>query len=524
MSNGTLTVLAIDDDAADAELLGRTLRKIQGLQIDFVHVPSLPEAENALARVAIDVVFLDYRMGAHTGLELLQSLRGAGDLRPIICFTQYSDHKLVKSLLQAGADDYLLKGDAGAEMLRHAIDNATARHERRLIEKRNADLLCELQTKSSELERNNRRLAELYETAHQFVDNVSHEFRTPLTVIKEFSSIMRDGLAGPVNPKQSEYLGIVIHRTEDLSLMVDDMLDMSRLEAGLLGVCRKPCSLDGIIKRILTTLERRAAASKVVLDIMTGDELPNLYCDPDRVAQVIINLMVNAIKFSPERGHVRLWTSNEPAAHAVRVNVTDEGPGIAREQLNEIFERFKQLDCRAQKAAKGFGLGLNIAKELVHLNLGEIGVESEVGKGSTFHFTLPYADSDAVVRRFLANLASANGQASVSCIMLQAGECAKDVIAELDSFVHYQVQARDLVFPIDEGRWLLVLNRPPKELHSFVVGIERSLAEANRNRPGDPLPRLDVETIGTWSLPEERAVFLEQFHNAVEAKEAVHAG
>ena len=187
MNAEPLTILAVDDDHEDAELLRRNLAQIPGIDLDFVHVPTVAEAEAALSRVGVDLAFVDYRLGTGTGLDLLRSIRASGDLRPVICLTGQGDAHVATDILHAGADDYLIKSEVTPETLRRSIENTTARYHQRRLEDQNKHLLKELQAKNEMLEKNGRHLAEIYETAHEFVDNVSHEFRTPLTVIKEFT-------------------------------------------------------------------------------------------------------------------------------------------------------------------------------------------------------------------------------------------------------------------------------------------------------------------------------------------------
>src|SRR5262249_54073804 len=130
-------------------------------------------------------------------------------------------------------------------------------------------------------------------------------------------------------------------------------------------------------------------------------------CDPEKIGRVITNLAINAMKFCAEGGRARIWARADDGSDDVVVSVTDNGPGIAPESLQEIFQRFKQLDQNVRASTKGFGLGLNIARELVRLNFGEIEVESSVGMGSTFRFTIPKASARAIVPRWLASVRAA---------------------------------------------------------------------------------------------------------------------
>lgn len=363
------------------------------------------------------------------------------------------------------------------------------------------------------LRTNNRKLSDLYDTAHQFVDNVSHEFRTPLTVIREFASIMQDGLAGDVSDEQREYLGIIVNRADDLNLIVNDMLDISRLEAGLLGVSRKECRIGDIVEHIRTTLERRAAAGSVNLTIAIDDTLPTVYCDADKIRQVIINLVVNACKFSNEGGGVTLWAHDDLIHSQVVMGVTDKGSGIDPEHARAIFERFKQVGGNIRASTKGFGLGLNIAKELVQLNFGDIGVESELGKGSTFTFTIPTFDPPEILKRLLKCIEHfRNGSSYVSLIAARIDPEADSALEnDVEKFLHGQLRRSDLLFGKLPGRWLLCAAANRKGLDQMMARFAEARIEFNRYRPGDALPEIDYKNIGTWRVLDQGRDFIKQF-------------
>jgi len=239
------------------------------------------------------------------------------------------------------------------------------------------------------LEEHNQRLRELYNTAHQFVDHVSHEFRTPLMVIREYAAAIGEGMAGETTNQQREYLGTIMNRVDELHVLVEDLLDISRIEADLLRTARRSCSITDIFEQVRPTLQRKADSSQVVLELSASENLPRVYCDPEKVGRIMINLGVNAIKFSRSDAPVRIWARLTEDEREIQVGITDRGPGIARENLEIIFERFRQLDDHVRMSAKGFGLGLNIVKELVQLHFGRLHVDSALGEGSTFSFTIP---------------------------------------------------------------------------------------------------------------------------------------
>ena len=290
-------------------------------------------------------------------------------------------------MLRQGAQDYLLKHEVEPKLLARSLRFAIERQRTAALE----SCIEQLAAAQVLLKKKNRRLAKLNRTVHEFVDNVSHEFRTPLTVIKEYASLVKDGVVGAVSDEQKQMLTIVEDRADDLNTMVDDMLDVSKLEAGLLRVDRRICQVADIVARVWPARECKAAVRGVQLEFQLDPKLEAVFCDPEKAGRVLTNLVTNAIKFCGQPGRVWLNCDREPDGAGVRLSVRDNGHGISPENQRAIFLRFKQLSESIRSSTKGFGLGLNIAKKLVELNLGEITVESEIGRGSTFAFTLPKA-------------------------------------------------------------------------------------------------------------------------------------
>ena len=249
-----------------------------------------------------------------------------------------------------------------------------------------------------QLERTNARYAELYKTAQRFVEDVSHEFRTPLTVVKGYAEAMADGLAGPITGEQKEFLGYVSDRTRNLAQMVDDLLDSSKLRAGTMRIDRKRHRVEEIIAHARMMIVAKAAANQIELIEDLDADLPDVYADAEKSGRVLVNFAVNAIKFSPPGGRITLW-ARHTAEGGAEIGVTDQGPGISLEDQNLLFERFRQVGDTQNSSAKGFGLGLNIARDLVALNLGQIRVVSSPGQGSTFSFTLPPDEPPKILQR-----------------------------------------------------------------------------------------------------------------------------
>jgi PAS domain S-box-containing protein len=239
----------------------------------------------------------------------------------------------------------------------------------------------------TEKRRYEQRLKELDKLKSDFVSNVSHELRTPLTAIKGSVDNMLDGLTGELNEKQSRYLTRIKSNADRLARLINDLLDLSRIEAGI-KLNRINLSLPTVVKEVVESLGSVAAEKLINFEIKTADNDLTAWADPDRVAEVLTNLLGNAIKFSPTGGNVTVSLARS-RNNWVKVSITDTGTGIRPEEANRIFDKFYQVSHPEQPKATGTGLGLPIAKALVEMHGGRIWLESQVGHGSVFSFTLP---------------------------------------------------------------------------------------------------------------------------------------
>ncbi len=223
-----------------------------------------------------------------------------------------------------------------------------------------------------------------------FLSHVSHELRTPLTAIYFFTSNVVDGIFGELNAEQREHLSFALENVQQLRLMVDDLLDITRVGSPRLTVRPHTVALPDLIADALTTCLNNAQTKGVLLRSECPLDLPFAWADATRVRQILINLIDNAVKFSPEGAEIEVrGRSFAEDPGFLHMSVSDQGCGIAAEHLERIFNRLAQVATRSESSRSGLGLGLFITKELVNQHNGKIWVESEVGKGSVFHFTLP---------------------------------------------------------------------------------------------------------------------------------------
>ena len=241
---------------------------------------------------------------------------------------------------------------------------------------------------NDELQRLYRELETASRHKSEFLANMSHELRTPLNAIIGFSQVLRDGLFGEVNAKQQEYLEDILTSGNHLLALINDVLDLSKVEAGQVQLELAPFSIEDALERGVSMVREQATRNGVQVTLHANDGFHVVTGDERRVRQVIFNLLSNAVKFTSAGGSVDVIATR--ANGEVRVSVADTGPGITEDDLGRIFEEFQQTEAGARQH-EGTGLGLALSKRFVEMHGGRIWCDSEVGKGSTFVFTIPAA-------------------------------------------------------------------------------------------------------------------------------------
>ena len=237
-----------------------------------------------------------------------------------------------------------------------------------------------------ELEAANRELAAASQHKSEFLANMSHELRTPLNAIIGFSEVLSDRMFGELNEKQEEYLKDIYASGTHLLSLINDILDLSKIEAGRMELELTEFDLPTAIDNALMLVRERAGRRSIALHTNIDDRLGGIQADERKVRQVVLNLLSNAIKFTSEGG--RIDVGAVPKDGLVEVSVSDTGIGIAPEDQETVFEEFRQVGTAAKKV-EGTGLGLTLCRKYVELHGGRIWVKSQEGVGSTFTFTIP---------------------------------------------------------------------------------------------------------------------------------------
>ena len=252
----------------------------------------------------------------------------------------------------------------------------------------------ELGTLAANVNRMNDELGRLYQQLEaanrhksEFLASMSHELRTPLNAIIGFSEVLHERMFGDLNDKQAEYIHDIVESGRHLLSLINDILDLSKVEAGRMELELTSFSFPGALEDALLLMRERASRHGIALDLVVDDKLGDFVADERKVKQILLNLLSNAVKFTPEGG--RITVQGAVVDSGAEVSVSDTGVGIAPADQAAIFEEFRQVGGDGTRRREGTGLGLALTKRFVELHGGRIGVTSEVGKGSTFTFWLP---------------------------------------------------------------------------------------------------------------------------------------
>lgn len=395
-----LKLLLVDDDEVDRMAICRALSR-SNMSVDVTEVVHAQQAIDHLRQWNYDCVFLDYRLPEQDGLSLIQQLRAEGVVIPLVVLTGQGDEQIAVDLMKAGASDYLVKTRVSPDRLALLLRNALRVH---AAEQREAQAQARLQETNSllkrqneELERQRRhiedqnlRLLESYRVKSEFLATMSHELRTPLNAILGFSQILESQAKGNLTTHQAEMVKRIFTNGQNLLNLVNDILDLSRLEAHRLTLSPTTVNMHGLVRGVLSDLQSLAEGKALTLEHDLTLANPLVHHDEHRLRQVLTNLVSNAVKFS-DSGYVRVAATEagpEQPDHII-ITVADTGIGIAADHLAHIFEAFRQVDQTLRRRRPGTGLGLAIVHSLVTIMGGTIAVESQVGRGSVFTVTLP---------------------------------------------------------------------------------------------------------------------------------------
>ena len=370
MKEKALQVLLVEDNAGDARLLREMFSKERPDSFELTHLLRMSEAVIHLAKGGVDIILLDMGLPDGHGLDTVRRAHAVAPGVPVIVLTGLDDEALAAEAMKEGAQDYLIKGQIENRALPRALRHAIERHR--------------MQTETDLIRTHQMQFKD------EFLSHVSHELRSPLTAIYQFVTILLDKLAGELNLEQHEYLEIVLRNVKQLQSMINDLLEVTRVQAGKLMIELQCTSVSDAIVYTVNTLQGAATAKGIALSSDMEGRLPSVCADPTRIRQILIILVDNAIKFTSANGTVKVQARVlEEDPNFLVLEVSDSGCGISPDMTERIFERLFQASDPALAGRKGLGLGLYICKELVTRQGGRIWARSAPGQGTVFSVTLP---------------------------------------------------------------------------------------------------------------------------------------
>ncbi|NWF91296.1 MAG: response regulator [Syntrophaceae bacterium] len=375
-------ILVVDDEKAIRSFLFEALTKLGGFDVQLAE--DGVEALKKIGKENFDLVLTDMKMPNLDGLQLISEIAKE---KPEILMILLTGHGTIDSALEAmkrGASDYLTKPINLDELLMRL---------RKVLEEKQR--FVSLKHYAAELERANEELRKIDEMKSEFVSVASHELRTPLAAIKNAVQLMLQGKTGEINENQMKFLSMAERNINRLTSILNNLLDLSKIESRKLAIKFEEMDPKPSIEFAILSFKPQADLKSIQLKMDIQEDLPPVYADREKVEQILANLLGNALKFTPENGEISISAKIcDEDENMVAISVRDSGIGIPKDQLEKVFEKFHQVEDSLRRSIAGTGLGLAITKGLVEAHYGRIWVESEVGKGSTFTFTLPVSKGE----------------------------------------------------------------------------------------------------------------------------------
>jgi len=365
-----MKILLIEDDEEDALLLTKLLTRNQLEHYDITWEPSYETGLVELLQGKYDLCLVDYRLGTENGIHLIKAARRSSYAGPIILLTGANESEIDIMALQAGADDYISKGQLQSDFLHRIILYA---FERKKSEHERERLLSE-QIAGKELEKRR----------NEFISVVVHELKTPLTSLKGYAQLLHKKNLKAGDEQSAHLAERMNSQVDKLTNLINDLLDTTRITNSQLSLHQELFQFDTLVGEIVPELQLTTEHQTIYRE---GESRQTAWGDRMRIGQVITNLLTNAIKYAAEAERILVKTtvSNETITFCVQ----DFGPGIPKELQEKVFAPFYRVEKGGYTSASGLGLGLHIASEIIRQHKGSLWVESEEGNGATFCFTLP---------------------------------------------------------------------------------------------------------------------------------------
>ncbi|HXY02923.1 MAG TPA: hybrid sensor histidine kinase/response regulator [Terriglobales bacterium] len=495
MSDRTTRALLVEDNPGDAFLVQEQLSQAR-TAFAITATDHLSAAMESISSDQPDVVLLDLDLPDSRGTDTIRKIVQKVPNVPVLVLTGRDDEELAVRAVQEGAQDYLLKTHLDGGHLARAIRYAIERQ----------SLLRALhQSREQQLH-----------FKDQLLSHVSHELRSPLSCIYQFVTIVLDGLSGPVTTEQRECLETILKSANQLRSMIDDLLETATIEAGKLRLEFRCVALRELVEQAIQMLQAAALAKGVALrcEIQAAPLL--VHGDPHRILQILLNLIENAIKFTPERGSVSvladIFVEDQTFA---QISVQDTGCGIGERAKALVFERLYQEQHDEGGPRKGLGLGLSICKELVASHGGKLWVESQLGCGSTFYFTLPVfslskliypvAVENGVLRPEVSLLTVKLAPIPVTAAIDAWGKSRKKCLELLERCI---LPDKDVLLPsmgqLEMGEFFFILAAADQVGANVMLKRIREQVSRHAELPTHTVLNASAQTLSTSALPQCR--------------------
>jgi signal transduction histidine kinase/GGDEF domain-containing protein len=504
-------ILVVDDEEGIRDFLSKALPRMGRFTVELAS--SAEEALKKIEQGDFDLVLTDLKMPNTDGLKLVDEITKSKPEVLTVLMTGYGTIDSVLEAMKRGASDYLTKPFNLEEM---------AVRIQKVLEQRQR--FVKLRDFAIQLERANQELRKIDEMKSEFISVASHELRTPLAAIKNAVHLILNRKTGEINDTQAKFLSMAERNINRLTNILDDLLDLSRIESGKIEMKIEELDLKGPIEFILSTLKPQADGKSIQLQMGVPQELPLVYGDRGHIEQILMNLVGNALKFTPEGGQVSVWAKPwNGEGDLVAISVQDSGIGVPQDQLEKVFEKFYQVESSLNRSVSGTGLGLAITRGLVQAHKGKIWAESEVGRGSTFTFTLPISKGERREPQFrtLLDREFRRAQENSFPLTLFLIEIL-ELKAELKDALLEQVEEKVRECLRREGDILLM--REKERVWAAICGTGLQGAQVIRQRIEEEFQNLflkgwdrpAVVKVGTATYPEEASSQRELFMKAKE--------
>jgi signal transduction histidine kinase len=392
-----LKILVVDDDEADRMAVCLALTKAS-VYTEVYEENNFNSALFALKNAKFDCVFLDSCLPDQDCCTTIHQLRSSGIKIPLVILIFPGDEQTAVDLMQAGATDYLVKSQVYSENLSQFLRNVIRLYQAEMkadlayqqLQESNDQLIRqnqELEQQRQQIRLQHLKLLEASRLKSQFLATISHELRTPMNAIIGFSQILLRPKFGQLTNQQADMVERILNNGKHLLMLLNEVLDFSKLEAGGLELKPEIFDLSKVVHNTITEIRSLAEAKNLSLFVEMALENTLVFNDPVRIRQILINLLSNAVKFT-ESGSIGVEVK-EICKNRLTITIRDTGIGISPQDFPKIFEAFRQVDQGIRRKYSGTGLGLAIINSLVEMMEGEIFLESQLGVGSAFKIELP---------------------------------------------------------------------------------------------------------------------------------------